>query len=660
MSKIWELFGFLRGLSLVFFFVCLGLQKYMPVSSSENVALWLLGVNKREWPQIWCSGFDRLFGGRLLSFRAFAISAVLSITGVAVIYFLFAKTFGFFDARTIDTFGFWKVLIIGSAINIIADYLSLLETRWLLGQFGRFPSFIGHAGLFIFDALFTGLIILIFIYVANFIAGAIAGAQTKISLVEILAAFSIYSVFFYSTFLTSISAWLYCITAILIRVASSRPVGLLHNIERYPLIFIGFAGALVLASLQSGINQLSARTDQNISVMDDWLCKKFPAEACSHARRMTLANACENGNISACNNLGNAFYDMGASPQAAEKYRHTCEESSFPYGCYNQGLLLAKGIGGPVDLAKSLKLFKKACNLGLLRGCVQIGVAYAQGVGVKADMEIASRYFMEACSKDDAEACANVGVLYENGQTVQADAVRAFDLYDKSCAAGSDLGCINLGNMYLRGKVVQPNEKKAIRLFMAACSNRYQRACMFLGEMEQKAGRPAAALKIYEDGCRNSHAESCNRAGTLHLPENEFLVDPAKSAEYFAKACALGNNGGCSQLAAMYLLGSNGQRNVLRAVELLTAACESKDLNACANLGILHLSGEGVPEDHNEAFRLVKMACDGGSLLGCRALGQMYERGIGAPKDPNMAFQLLLRTCQKGYRPACSALKGGD
>ncbi|MEO1471105.1 MAG: hypothetical protein AAFV86_18825, partial [Pseudomonadota bacterium] len=123
------------------------------------IGLWLAGAESEEtWSKTFVSLFDAVFGARHLSLKCFVRSAIASLIAVAGIWMLMGEA-GTFALRLEAELGLGAVLVIALGVNVVADYVSLLETRWLLGQMHRIRSTWAQALVLVADALVSGAII---------------------------------------------------------------------------------------------------------------------------------------------------------------------------------------------------------------------------------------------------------------------------------------------------------------------------------------------------------------------------------------------------------------------------------------------------------------------------------------------------------------------
>jgi hypothetical protein len=123
-------------------------KRHLSQDAKETLTMWLWGEYESSWPEHFCNLFDSVFGAKHLSLRCFIRSALASVFSVVLLYVLFAEVLGVLDpeSRAGGEMPIGKALLLGAAINIIPDYLSLFETRWLLKRFERVNSILGQLG----------------------------------------------------------------------------------------------------------------------------------------------------------------------------------------------------------------------------------------------------------------------------------------------------------------------------------------------------------------------------------------------------------------------------------------------------------------------------------------------------------------------------------
>ena len=191
-----------------------------------------------------------------------------------------------------------------------------------------------------------------------------------------------------------------------------------------------------------------------------------------------FARACDGGVYLTCGALAGDAVVAKDYPRAKLLGERACDHDD-PRGCANLGVLYQDGLGVPVDKARSVGLFAKACDKGdkdQADACNGAGVALVQGDGVAKDVPRAMAYFETACTRA-ARWCYSLGVSTATGQGVAKDEAKARGLYTKACDAGSLIACNNLGDMLNRGLGGAKDKAAATALFKKACDGGVELGC---------------------------------------------------------------------------------------------------------------------------------------------------------------------------------------
>lgn len=213
--------------------------------AKRKVADWLNSIATKsisqtmvESPRWFIEAFDRIFGDRHLSLRCFARSCVASIMAVLVITIVWVvldpiSCKRFFSSEGVSGISF--ILCVALVLNLVPDYLSLLETRLILRR-------VAHAGVksligvVILDVIITGGIFICWFVAIVLILYQVSGVSMGVdvdALLEILSEFIFFrnevdppdwSIFFYSTYFTSV--WLHLF------IVSSVATKLLYSVGR--------------------------------------------------------------------------------------------------------------------------------------------------------------------------------------------------------------------------------------------------------------------------------------------------------------------------------------------------------------------------------------------------------------------------------------------
>lgn len=229
-----------------------------------TVTKWLKGLRPGQlliaWPDSFIQAFDRLFGAKHVSWRCFAVSSVASLFAVLASVLMWAalrpdEFFAFtrkLDSATIQVF-----LLIVIAVNLIPDYISLLETRYVILWMSRRPTWTVIASLLVVDVMATALIALAALVAFYWVyEGTIVGALSIVPVFVLrLRALDpgdgTPGIFFYAAFFTSVWVWLYALAACGAAVGhhalkGTRAFARFFDIEKQPLRSMGYVAVLLV------------------------------------------------------------------------------------------------------------------------------------------------------------------------------------------------------------------------------------------------------------------------------------------------------------------------------------------------------------------------------------------------------------------------------
>ena len=449
----WQVALWLAGAQ--FFLTSLGIA-LLTESGQKSVSNWMKGTQTHEtWAQNFTALFDAIFGQRHRTWRCVFTSSVVSLTTVIALWVIIGTQAGL-GLRLTSLEALWQVVALGIAVNILADYISLLQTRWFLGLLSRRKPVWLQVLVLLGDLVITAAIIWAVLWavqalsITSFILG-----DERDGWAEIVGLFSPLAVFFYSTFITSIWTWGFILSSWLMRCLASRRI--LHGVyTEHPrkMLSAALAGSALVVGFFGSVayGALTAPNAQNLSPLDRTLCWLSPGKVCLDVRRLTedeatrltlTLYACRGGITEECLRRGLDTYEQNGA-LAAQYWRAACE-SDDASSCTNLGVLQEKGIGLETDLAAAARLYRQGCDGGDALGCTNLGVLHNNGIGMEVDSAAAVRLYRQGCDGGNALGCTYLAILYENGIGVEADPAAAARLYRQGCDGGDARGCTNLG-----------------------------------------------------------------------------------------------------------------------------------------------------------------------------------------------------------------------
>tara|TARA_R110002012_G_scaffold321170_1_gene547878 strand:+ start:358 stop:1971 length:1614 start_codon:yes stop_codon:yes gene_type:complete len=220
------------------------LGAHMPEDSREAISDMMRGRSQSSWTKVYLRWFDSIFDDRMLSFRRLWRSTVASLLSVGILWVVFDALNENSPLRVPVTGSFWQVMALGAALNILPDYISLSQTRWLIKRFSSFKGFAFQVLMLGVDLVLSATII-----IAAITAWRLFSGQGLIFPLELVGGFTSLSIFFYSTFVTSLWAWLFALSLLIVRIGQSLWGARLLDMASKPVASL----ALVSSALSFGV-----------------------------------------------------------------------------------------------------------------------------------------------------------------------------------------------------------------------------------------------------------------------------------------------------------------------------------------------------------------------------------------------------------------------
>ena len=241
----------------------------------DHIAIWLLDMDlpeKLNWPSTFVALFDRVFTEKHLSWRCFRRSSVASVAAVVVITLAVAAV----DPSMLDDLfkiagdSPWSMVVALLALvfmtlvfNLLPDYLSLYETRLVLGVMAKSGGWMRTLALLVFDLAATMLITFVvgFVLMLSLLRLLLGNPVTVAWVVKLFwqnLSFSSHDphigIFIYSALFTSVWVWLYALSGVLVRSVATSRKGLHFlqrrlNLEEHPLRSMGFVLVLLVTAV---------------------------------------------------------------------------------------------------------------------------------------------------------------------------------------------------------------------------------------------------------------------------------------------------------------------------------------------------------------------------------------------------------------------------
>ncbi|MEM9511528.1 MAG: tetratricopeptide repeat protein [Cyanobacteria bacterium P01_E01_bin.48] len=451
-------------------------------TSKEEVAIWLQGGYAQGWAGIFTSLFDALFGKLDTRLQTLVTtlwrSALASLTAVALMWWLMGGS-DLLGSRSDETLSILTVLTIALVVNVLVDYVSLQETRWLLGLLPRLPL-LTHPLVLLLDLVVTGALIWGALWTWQRI-GWHAGETAVFG--EVAGGFSMLTVFFYSTFLTSVWSWAFVLSTILMRLAMVLRLDVWSSVDTRPGLWLGLLLGVFTALLSTPIS-FAFRSDPQtgLAVADRALCTVFPGPTCRRVINLTtndaaklafLLEACEWGVNEQC--LRSAFDRFGIDDaEAASIWLASCNEGDGN-SCTALASAYHRGTGLEGNIYSAITFYERGCNAGDPIGCFQHRRLFFKAISVSSP---AVEHYLNVCRRGSQPAiCYNFGFALEKGLILQRDLADAAYFYGLACDESHSNACLRLGSFLIEGKGVDEDRAHGERLHEKACELGLLDAC---------------------------------------------------------------------------------------------------------------------------------------------------------------------------------------
>jgi TPR repeat protein len=259
--------------------------------------------------------------------------------------------------------------------------------------------------------------------------------------------------------------------------------------------------------------------------------------------------------------------------QARGPIEQQCADPSTPAAakvraCNALSIVLARGLGGAKDTARSIEVLAQACELGDAAACMLAGSIWADGPGVRevaaAEPARAPAPLKKGCDLGDARACHALAKLLRTEKSADALA-----LDTKACESGLASACMEVGLMTFGGAAGAADPKKArewfvreVTLRQKACDAGVGDECADLSQNYRSRGQgvpidPARAKELddkasasWSSGCDAGLWSECLALRTRL--EKEPMPDLKRVRALRERECALGYEHSCRRLGIAY------------------------------------------------------------------------------------------------------------
>ncbi len=227
---------------------------------------------------------------------------------------------------------------------------------------------------------------------------------------------------------------------------------------------------------------------------------------CSAAAPASCAARCREGEVDACEQLGESFAGADAAC-AAKVWDLACARDQLQ-SCLRLGALKRDD-----DRQAALKLWSHACEEGLPAACTALGKAQLE---LPDSEEDGLKALDRACDLEDGEGCTLAArALLDDRDGGPSGRERAAKLYERACKLGDGGGCIGLALAHYYARGVDRDEQKAQSLLDGVCRLDHDPhagdACFQLGILLGigQAMPTARTQSLFSRACTLEHFDAC-------------------------------------------------------------------------------------------------------------------------------------------------------
>ena len=239
-------------------------EQVISEDTKNAISRWLQNLDvapSQTWVLTFISVFEYVFGRRHISFLCFFRSSIASLVSVISLTLLWCsvrpnQALSFFAGNILGNI--LSVIFFSFFFNTIPDYISLLETRYVLSLMKTTSSIVRTTAFLVLDFALTTTIITI----VSLIILCSSGESISSAINLLLSGFLLSSnssslslgVYVYSTYFTSVWIWLYVASGLIVRVLIGanfviKMTRQLLDIKGQPLRSLGFVSMFIVTSI---------------------------------------------------------------------------------------------------------------------------------------------------------------------------------------------------------------------------------------------------------------------------------------------------------------------------------------------------------------------------------------------------------------------------
>ena len=232
--------------------------------SKAAISGWLKNIKikgfRHNWPSMFASTFDSVFTQHHVSWACFLRSSLASVLALIIVTSLVVSFEMSTDLQNrFSEDSFWQVssviLFGGVILNVIPDYVSLLESRIIINWMGNNSRWFRNLIFLTLDIILTGIIFFLVYACFTLLVLDYSLDKTVTSFISSLTFSGIDSeagIFIYTTYFTSLWVWLYALSGFFLGFLNKSNLVLEFfkkhlEIEERPLRSMGFVLVVIIS-----------------------------------------------------------------------------------------------------------------------------------------------------------------------------------------------------------------------------------------------------------------------------------------------------------------------------------------------------------------------------------------------------------------------------
>lgn len=387
------------------------------------------------------------------------------------------------------------------------------------------------------------------------------------------------------------------------------------------------------------LRQAAAAGDEDApSFLGGLLLDSEDAAEAAEGERLCLELAAH-GDVVACTNLGNHYYNQDRDEEAARLFRTAADENFSP-ALKRLGECYLHGYGVRQNHDTAFRLFRKAAELGNIPACYFAAMCCYVGVGTEKNDEEGDRWLQPAVEAGFLPALEMHGAKLADTPETQEEGIRCLTL---AAEGGSPRAMFLLFRIFDdRGE----SEQAAPWLHRAAEAGNHEAQCKLGTRLMQEASSPQEeeeALSWLQRSAEAGDTEAEFCLGLYYEQHPECPESESLAFRHMAEAAARDFMPAIYHLSKFYFHGIGVRRNDKKSLSMLKYAADSGYSEAAYTYGRRLQFGQRCPRNEAEGRRYLDRAARAGNGEAAYHLALCYLIGKGVPNADEAKFRRYMK-----------------